>query len=55
MNTDKGSQFTSLAWTDRLRGSGIRISLSHAYKHALLEQRMGSKGRFLGNIFVEPL
>ena len=26
MNTDQGSQFTSFAWTDRLRRSGVRIS-----------------------------
>ncbi len=40
MNTDQGSQFTSFAWTDQLRRSGIRIS-------------MDGKGRFLDNIFVE--
>lgn len=27
MNSDQGSQFTSFAWTDRLRRSGIRISM----------------------------
>ena len=27
MNTDQGSQFTSFAWTDRLRRAGIRISM----------------------------
>ncbi|MFX0542529.1 hypothetical protein ACEWPM_012455 [Roseovarius sp. S4756] len=27
MNRDKGSKFTSFVWTDRLRRSGIRISL----------------------------
>ena len=42
MNTDQGSQFTSFAWTDLLRRSGIRIS-------------MDGKGRFLDNIFVERL
>lgn len=42
MNTDQGSQFTSFAWTDQLRRSGIRIS-------------MDGKGRFLDNIFVERL
>ena len=42
MNTDQGSQFTSLAWTDRLRRSDVRIS-------------MDGKGRFLDNIFVERL
>jgi putative transposase len=42
MNTDQGSQFTSFAWTNRLRRSGVRIS-------------MDGKGRFLDNIFVERL
>ncbi|WP_414835853.1 IS3 family transposase [Celeribacter halophilus] len=42
MNTDQGSQFTSFAWTDRLRRSGVRIS-------------MDGKGRYLDNIFIERL
>ncbi|WP_223306358.1 IS3 family transposase [Mameliella alba] len=42
MNTDQGAQFTSFAWTDRLRRSGVRIS-------------MDGKGRFLDNIFIERL
>lgn len=42
MNTDQGSQFTSFAWTDRLRRMGVRIS-------------MDGKGRFLDNIFIERL
>jgi putative transposase len=42
MNTDQGSQFTSFVWTDRLRRSGVRIS-------------MDGKGRFLDNIFIERL
>ncbi|MBM7070290.1 IS3 family transposase [Actibacterium sp. 188UL27-1] len=42
MNTDQGSQFTSFVWTDRLRRSGVRLS-------------MDGKGRFLNNIFVERL
>lgn len=42
MNTDQGSQFTSFAWTERLRRTGVRIS-------------MDGKGRFLDNIFVERL
>lgn len=42
MNTDQGSQFTSFAWTDRLRRLGVRIS-------------MDGKERFLDNIFVERL
>ena len=42
MNTDQGSQFTSFAWTDRLRRSVVRIS-------------MDGKGRYLDNIFIERL
>jgi len=42
MNTDQGSQFTSFAWTDRLKRIGTKIS-------------MDGKGRFLDNIFVERL
>ena len=42
MNTDQGSQFTSWAWTNRLRKAGVKIS-------------MDGKGRFLDNIFVERL
>ena len=34
VNTDQGPQFTSFAWTDRLRGLNVRIS-------------MDGKGRFL--------
>ena len=41
-NTDQGSQLTSWAWTQRLRGTGIRIS-------------MDGRGRFLDNIFIERL
>ncbi len=40
--SDQGSQFTSFAWTDRLRRSRVRIS-------------MDDKGRFLDNIFVKRL
>jgi hypothetical protein len=39
---DQGPQFTSFAWTDRLRAAGIRIS-------------MDGKGRCLDNIFMERL
>jgi putative transposase len=39
MNTDQGSQFTSFAWTDRLKRVGARIS-------------MDGKGRCLDNIFA---
>jgi transposase InsO family protein len=42
MNTDQGSQFTSFAWTDRLKRLGTRIS-------------MDGKGRCLDNIFIERL
>ncbi len=42
MNTDQGSQFTSFAWTDRLKRVGPRIS-------------MDGKGRCLDNIFIERL
>ena len=42
MNTDQGSQFTSIAWTGRLRQSSVRTS-------------MDGKGRFLDNICVERL
>ena len=42
MNTDQGSQLTSFAWTDRLRQTGVRIS-------------MDGKGRFLDNISIERL
>jgi putative transposase len=39
-NTDQGSQFTSVAFTDRLKQKGIRIS-------------MDGKGRWADNVFVE--
>ena len=42
MNTDQGSQFTSFAWTDRLKRVGTRIS-------------MDGKGRCIDNVFVERL
>jgi putative transposase len=42
MNTDQGTQFTSFAWTDRLKRVGTRIS-------------MDEKGRCLDNIFIERL
>ena len=42
MNTDQGSQFTSFAWTDRLKRVGTRIS-------------MDGKGLCLDNIFIERL
>jgi putative transposase len=39
-NTDQGSQFTSVAFTDRLKLAGIKIS-------------MDGKGRWADNVFVE--
>lgn len=42
MNTDQGTQFTSFAWTDSLRRSGVRIAVD-------------GKGRFIDNIFIERL
>lgn len=42
MNTDQGSQFTSFAWTDRLKRVGTRIS-------------MDGKGCCLDHIFIERL
>ena len=41
-NTDQGSQFTSIAFTDVLHNAGIRIS-------------MDGKGRWLDNVFIERL
>jgi putative transposase len=42
MNTDQGSQFTSFAWTSRLKQAGVRIS-------------MDGKGRCIDNVFIERL
>ncbi|WP_256480842.1 IS3 family transposase [Paracoccus sp. 08] len=42
INTDQGSQFTSFAWTDRLKRAGTRIS-------------MDGKGRCIDNVFIERL
>jgi putative transposase len=41
-NTDQGVQFTAQAWTDRLEGAGIRVS-------------MDGRGRAADNVFVERL
>ena len=41
-NTDQGAQFTSAAFTDRLQGAGVLIS-------------MDGRGRWLDNVFVERL
>ncbi|WP_246055037.1 IS3 family transposase [Paracoccus gahaiensis] len=45
MNSDQGSQFTSFAWTDRLRRSGVRISMDGK----------GVRKLTLDNIFIERL
>ncbi|WP_283179267.1 IS3 family transposase [Gemmobacter sp. 24YEA27] len=42
MNTDQGSQFTSFAWTDRLKRVGTRIS-------------MDGKGCCIDNVFIDRL
>lgn len=42
MNSDQGSQFTSFAWTDRMKRPGTRIS-------------MDGKGHCIDNIFIERL
>ena len=42
MNTDQGSQFTSLEFTQTLKDAGVRIS-------------MDGKGRWMDNIFIERL
>jgi putative transposase len=42
MNTDQGSQFTSLEFTETLKAAGVRIS-------------MDGKGRWTDNIFIERL
>ncbi len=41
-NSDQGSQFTSIAFTQTLKAAGVRIS-------------MDGKGRWLDNVFVERL
>ena len=41
-NIDQGSQFTSIDFTERLKGNGIAIS-------------MDGRGRFFDNIFIERL
>jgi len=46
-NTDQGPQFTSFAWTDRLRRSSVRISPSHCL--------LANRCRAVGNLFIERL
>lgn len=42
MNTDQGSQFTSFAWTDRLKQVGTRMSRD-------------GKRRWIDNVYIERL
>jgi putative transposase len=51
MNTDQGSQFTSFAWTDRLRRSAVRISpLIHVNMHyRAVDGRQGSLSPLSGS------
>lgn len=42
LNTDQGSQFTSIAFTDTLKAAGVAIS-------------MDSHGRWMDNVFIERL
>lgn len=44
MNTDQGSQFTSFAWTDRLRRSNIRISTVVRVASSTIYSSNGSGG-----------
>ena len=41
-NTDQGSQFTSLEWTEKITSLGIKVS-------------MDGKGRWMDNVFIERL
>jgi putative transposase len=41
-NTDQGVQFTAQAWTDRVEGAGVRVS-------------MDGRGRAADNVFIERL
>jgi putative transposase len=53
-NTDQGSQFTSEAFTGRLKEEGIRISMDGKPGSPSHELRaMGCKGRWRDNVFVE--
>lgn len=42
LNTDQGSQFTSLEWIQTLKRAGVRVS-------------MDGKGRWMDNVFIERL
>ena len=55
MNTDQGSQFTSFAWTDRLRRSGVRISMDGKGRFLPSHGLQANRCRATDNIFVERL
>jgi len=55
MNTDQGSQFTSFAWTDRLRRSTIRISMDGKGRFLPSHGLQANHCRAVDNIFVERL
>ena len=55
MNTDQGSQFTSFAWTDRLRRSAIRISMDGKGRFLPSHDLQANHCRATDNIFVERL
>ncbi|MFC3118534.1 DDE-type integrase/transposase/recombinase [Jhaorihella thermophila] len=44
MNTDQGSQFTSFAWTDRLRRSCVRVSMDVSGALVTLDLRSSRAG-----------
>ena len=56
MNTDQGSQFTSFVWTDRLRRSGVRISMDGKGHSSGLRRATGATVPLhLHNVFIERL
>ena len=55
MNTDQGSQFTSFAWTDRLRRSGVRISMDGKGRFLHSRGLQANHCRAVDNIFIERL
>ena len=52
---DQGSQFTSFAWTDRLRRSGVRISMDGKGRFLPSHRLQANDCRAMDNIFVERL
>jgi putative transposase len=56
MNTDQGSQFTSFAWTDRLRRTGVRISMDEKGHSSGFRRATGATVPLdLDKIFIERL